>query len=346
MRVFISGAAGFLGSHLADRLVAKGHSVVGCDSLVHGGNLDNVSSEVEFHVRDVRDISKMSELLRGVDVVFHAAALGHDGFSVFSPHVISENIFSTTSSLVSAAASHGVRRFVYCSSMARYGAQPGPFTENMEPAPVTPYGVAKVAGENLVKSVCSAHSMEWTICVPHNIIGPRQKYDDPYRNVVSIMTNRILQGLPPIIFGDGEQRRCFTSIWDILSVLEPMLFSPLAIGQVVNLGPDAEFVSINHIYQEISKILGSSIAPMYVSARHLEVADANCSADKSRRLFGYKTGHVLQEALKESVDWIVKHGPKSFGYNLPVEILTQKTPQTWLTGVSSRDISSSSYIPY
>jgi UDP-glucose 4-epimerase len=346
MKVFISGVAGFLGSHLADRLAAKGHAVVGCDSLVHGGSPENVSSEIEFHVCDVRDISKVSRLLRGVEVVFHAAALGHDGFSVFSPHVISENIFSTTSSLVSAAAANGVRRFVYCSSMARYGAQPGPFVEEMPPAPVTPYGVAKVAGENLVRSVCNAHSMEWTVCVPHNIIGPRQKYDDPYRNVVSIMTNRILQGLPPIIFGDGEQRRSFTSIWDILSVLEPLIFSPLSVGQVVNLGPDEEFVSINHIYREISRILGSTVAPMYVSARHLEVADANCSADKSRHLFGYETRVRLTDALKESVEWIVRQGPKSFSYNLPVEILTQKTPQTWLTGVSSRDISDSSYISY
>lgn len=328
-RVFISGVAGFLGSHLAEALVRRGHHVSGCDSLRHGGDPANVPAGVEFHVQDARDPGAMTRLLHKTDIVFHAAALGHDGFSVSAPHVICENIFSSTSSLLSAAARGGVRRFVYCSSMARYGDQYGLFTEDLPCAPVTPYGVAKVAGEQLVRNICAANGMEWVICVPHNIIGPRQRYDDPYRNVAAIMINRLLQDLPAVIYGDGSQRRCFSSIHDMMTVLEPLLFDPRASGEVINCGPDEEFVSLNELFQQVSAVLGKDIPPRYEPARPLEVKDANCSADKARRLFGYRTGHRLRESLEEMAAWITARGPKPFDYSLPLEIVNERTPATW-----------------
>lgn len=327
--IFISGVAGFLGSHLADRLVKQGHRVIGCDSLVHGGELENVSPSIEFHVQDVRDFPKMKKLLSKVDVVFHAAALGHDGFSVHSPYIISENLYSSTASLISASAQAGVQRFVYCSSMARYGNQASTFTEDMDCKPVTPYGVSKVACEELVKNIADTHSMEWSICVPHNIIGPRQKYDDPYRNVAAIMINRLLQNLPPIIYGSGEQRRCFSSIWDVVSVLESLLFSPSANRQVVNIGPDDEVISINELALYLNQILDKDLRPLYFPARAQEVLFASCSADKARRLFGYVTEHNLHSTLLEFANWISAKGPKPFKYSMPLEIIGAKTPVTW-----------------
>lgn len=317
---------------MADRLAAQGHQVIGCDTLTHGGRRENIGERIEFHRADARDHHQMVRLLKGVDTVFHAAALGHDGFSVFSPHLIAENIFSSTTSLLSAAANNGVRRFVYCSSMARYGNQLGPFTEDMLPRPVTPYGVAKVASEEMVRNVSEMHGMEWAVCVPHNIIGPRQKYDDPYRNVAAIMINRMLQNLPPIIFGDGEQKRCFSSVWDILNVLDGILFSPQAVGQIVNVGPDEEFVSVNELCIRLSRILGKDINPVYLPARPKEVLEATCSADKARRLFGYETRHSLDSILSEIAQWILEEGPKPFSHHLSLELLTNRTPEPWVPG--------------
>jgi len=332
-RVFISGIAGFLGSHLADHLLAQGHRVSGCDTLMHGGEKSNVPLGAEFHQCDAKNHERMRQMTKEVDVVFHAAALGHDGYSVVAPHLITENLFSSTSSLVSAAAANRVRRFVYCSSMARYGksdfAGGGLFDETMPCRPLTPYGVAKVASEELVKSVCETHGVEWTICVPHNIIGPRQRYDDPYRNVASIMINCLLQEKAPVIYGDGEQKRCFSSIWDTLSALEPLLFSPLARGEVFNLGPDEEFVTVNQLYQQLSKIMNKDLPPRHLPGRPLEVKEANCSADKARRMFGYQTRVSLQEALEELVAWISEKGPRPFLYTFSPEIVNEKTPLSW-----------------
>ena len=134
----------------------------------------------------------------------------------------------------------------FCSSMARYGSQKHPFTETMKPDPVDPYAISKVAAEQVLVNLCELNKIEWVIAVPHNTIGPRQKYDDPFRNVVSIMINRMIQGKAPIIYGDGEQTRCFSYIDDCLSCLIPMLDEKLN-KQIINIGPDEEFVTINKV---------------------------------------------------------------------------------------------------
>ena len=197
---FITGVAGFLGSHLSERLLQQGHRVIGCDNLI-GGYLDNVLPGVDFHAIDCVDRSAVAKLMEGVDVVYHCAAHAYEGLSVFSPHLITNNIYSGTVSVLSAAISSKVKRFVHCSSMARYGTQPTvPFTEDMQPLPQDPYGIAKYATELTIANLCRVHGMEYVIAVPHNIIGPRQKYDDPYRNVASIMINMMLQDRQPIIY--------------------------------------------------------------------------------------------------------------------------------------------------
>ena len=157
--------------------------------------------------------------MKNIDVVYHCAATAHEGLSVFSPVENTKNNYLATVSVITAAINNKVNRIIYCSSMARYGNQPTPFTEDMKPSPVDPYGISKVAGEDVLKSLCNLNNIEWVIIVPHNIIGPKQKYNDPYRNVVSIMINRMLQKKAPIIFGDGEQKRCFSYIDDCLSCM-------------------------------------------------------------------------------------------------------------------------------
>src|SRR6056300_807946 len=244
MKIFITGVAGFLGSHLADKLLEQGHIVHGCDTL-KGGFAINVNPRVHFNQANCRDYETMRMLIEGCDVVVHCAATAHEGLSVFSPSFITKNIYEASVTTISASIAAGVRRFVFCSSMARYGNQEAPFTEDMPTAPVDPYGIAKVAAEQTLKTLCEVHDMDWNIAVPHNIIGPRQRYDDPYRNVLSIMANRNLQGLPSYIYGDGEQQRCFSYVGDCINCLEKLALDESISHEVVNIGPDENPVSIN-----------------------------------------------------------------------------------------------------
>src|SRR6266705_2901772 len=236
MKVFISGVAGFLGSHLADAYTKSGDQVVGCDNMI-GGDLHNLPEGIEFEEADCGDVERTKPLLDGVDLVYHCGAIATEGLSVFSPAIIAKHVFENTAGLLAAAASKKVKRFVYCSSMARYGNGSPPFHEEQTPAPEDPYGIAKYAGELLVANVSQTHGMEQVIAVPHNIIGPRQKYDDPYRNVASIMINRMLQGKQPIIYGDGEQERSFSFVQDCVDPLIKMGTRRDLSGEVINIGP-------------------------------------------------------------------------------------------------------------
>ena len=135
----------------------------------------------------------MNQVMKNINIVYHCAATAHEGLSVFSPYEITKNNYLASVSVFTACISHKVKRIIFCSSMARYGSQQTPFTEEMNPRPIDPYAISKVAAEDVLKNLCELNNIEWVIAVPHNIIGPKQKYDDPYRNVVSIMINRMLQ---------------------------------------------------------------------------------------------------------------------------------------------------------
>jgi UDP-glucose 4-epimerase len=328
MRIFITGVAGFLGSHLADRMLELGHEVVGNDNFL-GGYQSNINPRVIFYSIDCCSISAMTDAMKGCDIVIHCAATAHEGLSVFSPNFITKNIFQASISTISAAVSSGVSRFVFCSSMARYGDQVVPFHEDYPPAPVDPYGIAKVAVEQTLKALCETHGMEWNIAVPHNIVGPRQRYDDPFRNVMSIMANRNLQGKPAYIYGDGEQTRCFSYVADCIKCLEQLALDPSITKEVVNIGPDEGTITINELARLIAGECGFQGDPIYIADRPREVKHATCSADKARALLGYKTTVEVEQSVKETVAWIKRQGPKEFDYRFPLEIINDLTPSTW-----------------
>lgn len=326
--IFITGVAGFLGSHLADYFIARGHRVVGCDNLA-GGYVDNVPGGVEFHRVDCNDLAGLKPILRGIDVVFHAAAMAYEGASVFSPHVITQNTVGASVGVFAAAIDQRVRRIVFCSSMARYGANEIPFTETMIARPQDPYGIGKLAAEMLLRNLCEVHGVEHVIAVPHNIIGPRQKYDDPYRNVASIMINLMLQGRQPYIYGDGSQRRCFSFVHDVVPCLARLAFDPDVNGEVFNVGPDEEFVSIADLAKLIARQLDFDLRPIFVDARPQEVHLASCSADKARARLGYSTRYSLEAGIREMIAYIRERGPRPFHYQIDLEIVTDRTPLTW-----------------
>lgn len=329
MRIFISGVAGFLGSHLADRMLELGHEVIGTDNMI-GGYEDNVNPKVELHTYDCKYRNSMAKITKGCDIVYHCASTAYEGLSVFSPQLVTENTYQITMSLLSASIENKVRRFVFCSSMARYGYQEKvPFTEDMDCRPLDPYGIAKYASELTIANLSKVHSFEYVIAVPHNIIGPRQKYDDPFRNVAAIMINMMLQGRQPIIYGDGEQKRSFSFIQDVIDCLEACAFKDHIIGETINIGPDEEFISINELAKVIAKLIGFKLNPLYLPDRPMEVKFASCSADKARKLLNYKTQYKLERGLSEMINYIRDRGTKPFRYHLDIEILSPKTPRSW-----------------
>ena len=329
MHIFITGIAGFLGSNLAEYYLKKNFTVSGCDNLI-GGSLDNIDqNKINFFKADCEDLDTMKKIIKGVDILCHAAAYAHEGLSSFSPFLISNNNVTGSVSVFTAAIINKVKRIVYCSSMARYGSIKIPFREDDELKPVDPYGVSKVAAENILKILSKTHNVEYNIAVPHNIIGPRQKYDDPYRNVVSIMINLMLQKRNPIIYGDGNQKRTFSDIDDCIYCLDKLLTDPNVVSQVINIGPDEEYVSINELYRLLSNKLKFNLEPKYLEDRPNEVKEATCSADKARKILGYKTSVSLDKSLDKMIDYISNKGPKAFQYNYPLEINNEKTPLAW-----------------
>ena len=328
-KVLITGVAGFMGSHLADAFLARGYRVVGVDNLI-GGYLENVPSGVDFHKIDLDDLVLIQELFVDIDLVVHTACTAYEGLSVFSPALIVRNTMQITANVMSACMRASVPKIVYLSSMARYGTQEiVPFTEDMTPNPQDPYGIAKYSSELLIKNIAETHGMKYTILVPHNIIGPRQKFDDPFRNVASIMINRILQGKSPIIYGDGSQMRCFSFMDDVTNPLLLACESDIADGMTINVGPDEEYLSINELASLIARLMGSDIKPIYMPGRPQEVKNANCSAELARKILNYETSTTLESGLISLIDYIKANGPREFNYHLPIEFTTAQTPRTW-----------------
>ena len=329
MKVLITGVAGFMGSHLADAFLAKSYDVVGIDNLL-GGYKENVPSGVDFHTIDLDNLELIQPLFESVDLVVHTACTAYEGLSVFSPSLVVRNTMQIATNIMSACVRANVKKIVHLSSMARYGTQEVvPFVESMVPKPQDPYGIAKYGAELMIKNIADTHGLNYVILVPHNIIGPRQKFDDPYRNVASIMINRMLQGKQPIIYGNGEQKRCFSFMQDVTDPLMIACETDVAHGRIVNIGPDEEFVTINELAYKLSVILDFKLEPIYMPGRPQEVFHANCSANLSRELLNYKTTTSLEAGLVELVNWIKSKGARQFNYHLPLEFVTDKTPKTW-----------------
>jgi len=329
MKVFITGIAGFLGSNLADWCLKKNYQVSGCDNLV-GGEKDNIKDlDLEFFNIDCENLEEMTRAMKGVDVLCHAASFAHEGLSSVSPTLICRNNMMGSVATFTAAIKNNVKRIVFCSSMARYGSIPIPYKEEDLPNPADPYGVTKLAAENILKILSKTYGFEYNIAVPHNIIGPRQKYNDPFRNVASIMVNLMLQKRKPIIYGNGEQKRCFSDIDDCLSCLDKLMFDDNIKNEIVNIGPDEEFITINKLFEIISNKLKFNETATYKKERPNEVFEAMCSSDKARKLLNYKTNVSLSESMDKMIDYIKSRGSKEFKYNYPIEIDTSITPETW-----------------
>lgn len=330
MKVFITGIAGLLGSTLAKYLIAQGgYEITGIDNGI-GGIDENIPDSIEYIRGDVTNLELVKQAMSGADVVFHAAALPYEGLSVFSPAITLNSIVVGTVSVAVAALHNKVRLVINCSSMARYGDQIPPFTEDMPTKPVDPYGLAKVQAEQHLELLSKLHGLNYVTVVPHNVIGVGQRYFDPFRNVVGIMINRSLQDKPVIVYGDGEQQRSFSDVIDCIRAVEQIILSDRDLcGQVYNIGPDDNEISINQLATLVKRKTGSTLEPIHFPDRPVEVKLAYCSSEKIKREFNYSITRTVDDTVTDMVNWI-RPRVRPFEYHLPLELVTEKTPKTWL----------------
>jgi len=325
--VLVTGGAGFMGSWLVDELIKRGHEVTSVDSLL-GGYERNVNKDCRFIKLDVRQNDRLVPIMKGVDMVFHLAAYAAEGQSTFSPIAINDINITPMNNLLVASVNQNVERFVFTSSMAVYGRQTPPFREDMPRKPEDPYGAAKSYCETMLEIFGRTFEFEYIIIRPHNVYGPRQNTADPYRNVLGIWINRILRNSPPIVYGDGEQKRAFSYVEDITPALANAGFFEKCANQTINLGSN-EVVTINEACRTVLEVMDSDLKPMYAEERPNEVKNAYCTVEKSMELLNYETRHKLRDGLEKMVAWAQKIGAQEPTYVLPLEI-TKKAPKVWL----------------
>jgi UDP-glucose 4-epimerase len=334
MKIALTGPAGLIGSWISEKLLEQGHKVVSFENFI-GGYPDSViqhpnHSLLTLDITDIDEVETMAQEMMGCDVVYHTAALAHEGYSVFAPASISNSVFTGTVNVATAAIKAGVKRFINCSSMSRYGDQESPFTEDMRTCPVDPYALAKVAAEDQLNLLAKLHGLEVIHTVPHNVIGPRQRYTDPFRNVISIWVNLILQGRSPVVYGGG-QTRCFSMIQDDVNLFIKLLDYDLREnGEIFNIGPDDREISLLDLAYLVINIMGSNVEPEIVPYRPFEVKRPICSSNKIREKFGFKPTITLEEGIKSIVNYIRNRGAMSFDYHVQLEIDNKDNiPKTW-----------------
>lgn len=323
----MTGGAGFMGSWLVDELIDRGHEVVSVDNLL-GGSEANINPDSKFVKVDLRRYDDVKPLVKGVDIIFHLAAYAAEGQSIFSPVAINEINIAPMNHLLVEAVNNDVERFIFTSSMAAYGCQNPPFSEDLPLRPEDPYGAAKVYCENMLEIFSRTYGFDHVILRPHNVYGPRQNIADPFRNVLGIWINRVLRGKPPIIYGDGDQTRAFSFIEDVTPAIANAGFYHKANGQAINIGSD-EVTSVGDACKLLLGTMESGMRPLYVPARPGEVKHAYSTVQKSIELLDYNTKHTLKEGLPKMVDWAKSYGPQEPTYKLPLEI-TKKAPRVWV----------------
>jgi UDP-glucose 4-epimerase len=329
MKILVTGVAGFMASHLAEYLRNEGHEVIGLDNMSIG-RASNVPAGITVFLADLRNAEEIATIIaeEKPEVIYHLAAWAHEGLSQFMPRLITENNYNAFLNLIIPAINNGLRRIVVCSSMSVYGDQEPPFDEALRKKPVDVYAVAKAAMEDTVAILSDVHGFDYTIIRPHNVYGPRQIIWDPYRNVAGIFINRILNGKPPIIYGDGTQTRSFSYIDDVTPYIAKAGMIDETKGEIINVGPLEEF-TINELAHTILAAFGSDLEPLHLPDRPREVKHAYCTNDKAKRLLGYKTSVTLQEGIARMVAWAKELGPQEFQYLDELELSGDKIPKTW-----------------
>jgi len=307
-RYLVTGGAGFIGSALVRALLEGGESDVEVvDNLLtgHERNLSEVQAKVKFHHADVRDRERMIALLKGIDTVFHLAAIPSVPRSIHEPVSSHEVNIDGTFNVFHAASKGGVRRVVYAASSSAYGDTPIlPKTESMVPRPKSPYAVQKLVGEHYASVFHSCFGLETISLRFFNVYGPRQDPSSPYSGVLSLFMKHLLAGTSPVIFGDGEQTRDFTYVEDVaaLCLKAAHADNEAAQGQTYNAG-NGNGYSLNFVWDLLQRIEGVRIAANYGAPREGDVRDSMADTEAVVAALGHAPRFTIEEGLKRTLEW-------------------------------------------
>jgi UDP-glucose 4-epimerase len=326
----VTGGAGFMGSHIADELLKRGHEVVVLDDL-SGGFTDNVPGSAQFVEGSVTDhvlVNKLFETHR-FDYVFHLAAYAAEGLSHFIKKFNYENNLIGSVNLINASVNFGVKCFVFTSSIAVYGAAQLPMTEETTPLPEDSYGIAKYAVELDLKSSHEMFGLNYVIFRPHNVYGEKQNIGDKYRNVIGIFINQMMQDQPMTIFGDGTQTRAFSYIGDVAPVIAMSVETPAAYNQVYNVGADRPY-TVNYLADVVAQAMCRECKVRRLDPRN-EVQHAFSSHEKAVRDFGVQAATSLEEGVRRMVEWAKTVGARTSREFETIEI-EKNLPPSWVKG--------------
>jgi len=325
--VLVTGVAGFIGSHVAERLVDAGHRVVGVDDL-SGGFRENVPEGVDFRRGSVEDEDFVRGLWdeQGVDLVYHLAAYAAEGLSHFIRRFNYRNNVVGSMNLINEAVRHDCECFVFTSSIAVYGDAPTPMTEDQTPRPEDPYGIAKYAVEMDLRAAHEMFGLPYVIFRPHNVYGERQNVADPYRNVIGIFMNQVLRGEPMTVFGDGSQTRAFSHVDDVAAPIAEAPFVPGARQGVFNVGAD-EPHTVRRLAEEVAAAFGVEPEIEHLPERN-EVKHAFASHERAREVFGERDTVGLEEGIRRMAAWVREHGPRE-PVTFPGVEVRRNLPPSW-----------------
>ena len=304
-RWLVTGGAGFIGSHLAQALLARGETVRIADDLSTGkaSNLAVLDGAAEILTGDLADIDVARAAVDGVDLVLHQAAIPSVPRSVADPLTSHRANLDATLALLVAARDAGVRRVVYAGSSSAYGDTPDlPKHEDMVPRPMSPYALQKLVGEQYLQLFTALYGLETVTIRYFNVFGPRQDPSSPYSGVIALFITRLLAGEPPIITGDGGQTRDFTYIDNIVEGVLRAAVRPQAAGQVINVATGRR-ISINELAQTLLRLFDSPLTPVYIESRAGDVRDSLADLGRARELLGYEPHVSFEDGLRATVDW-------------------------------------------
>ncbi len=301
----VTGGAGFIGSHIAEALAARGDEVRIFDSLATGSpaNLAEFQHRVTLIKGNICDAKTLGEAMHGVDCVFHQAAIASVPYSVEKPLEVHDACVTGTLNVLHQARQNGVRRVVYAASSAAYGDRPASSKRETDlPQPLSPYAAAKLAAELYCEAFYHTYGMETVALRYFNIFGPRQDPKGPYSAVIPLFVTRLLAGQPPVIYGDGMQSRDFCYVANVVHANLLASTAPLAVGRVINVA-NGRSTSLLELISLLNEILGTDVAPVHEPPRIGDVRDSMADITLARQLLGYDPLVGMEEGLRRSVDY-------------------------------------------
>jgi nucleoside-diphosphate-sugar epimerase len=304
-RWLVTGGAGFIGSHLAEALIAKGESVRIADSFITGQrrNLEPLDGRIELVEGDLADPAVAARAVAGMDYVLHQAAIPSVPRSVQDPVTSNRANVDATLQVLVAARAAGVKRVVYAASSSAYGDTPTlPKREDMPTNPLSPYALQKLVGEQYMQLFTSLYGLETVSIRYFNVFGPRQDPSSPYSGVIALFVTALLAGKAPTVVGDGKQTRDFTYVANVVDGVLKAAMAPGASGEVINVATGRQ-ISILELAKALSDIIGVSAPPVHIDPRPGDVRDSLADISKAHRLLGYQPTVSLEDGLRRTVEW-------------------------------------------